>query len=132
MGLFATSTYCDGRWVTAPKGDAWLRVDIHDSDIATIDFRPAPFGRGRFYLGFQPRDYFEDPSASDPVDNEAEAQAFADWAKGVLGSHVTADDIRPLLAEAGVEEPDEVFVEDAVKHMVALLGLELPEELQVS
>jgi hypothetical protein len=129
MGFFGTFTYSDGQWGTSPKGDMFLRVDIHDSDIATVDFAPTSQGRGRFYLGLQPRDYFDDPSASGPVDNDAEARALADWAAQLLGSQVTADDIRPLLADDGVEEPDEPFVEAAVKKLILTIGLPLPEEL---
>ena len=42
--------------------------------------RPGARRSGRFYLGFQPRDFFDDPAESDPVDLAAEAEAFAEWA----------------------------------------------------
>jgi hypothetical protein len=37
--------------------DEWqLRITVHDSDIATVDYQPSECASGRFYLGFQPRD----------------------------------------------------------------------------
>lgn len=104
-------------------------MDIHDSDIATVDFAPATPGRGRFFMGFQPRNYFDDPAASDDIDNDAEAQAFAAWATQALGSEVDADDIRPLLADDGEEEPGEPFVEDSVRKLLSTIGLPLPTAL---
>lgn len=130
MGLFGTFTYSGGQWRDSPQGGTYLRLEIHDSDIATVDFAPAPPGRGRFFMGFQPRDYFEDPAASGDTDNDAEAQAFAAWAAQTLGSEVSAGDIRPLLADDGEEEPDEPFVEDTVRKLLAVVGLSLQQSLQ--
>lgn len=129
MGLFGTFTYSNGQWRGSPQGVSYLRVDIHDSDIATVDFAPAVAGRGRFFLGFQPRDYFEDTAASDPVDNDAEAEAFVDWATETLGAEVSVDQIRFLLADDGVEEPNDAFVEDTVRTLLSAIGLPLPSDL---
>ena len=44
MGFFGTFVYADGAWIEsaeAPSEGPSLRVDIHDSDIAQIDYRPA-------------------------------------------------------------------------------------------
>jgi hypothetical protein len=130
MGFFGTFTYNAGEWAPAPVGHEWLRVDIHDSDIATIEYSPAAPQRGRFYLGFQPRDYFQDPLASQPVDNDAEASAFVHWAASTLGVRVTDDQVRSLLADAGAEDANDLFVEDTVRRLLALLGLPLPQDLQ--
>jgi hypothetical protein len=62
MGFFGTFVYADGVWSEndeAPSMGTSLRVDIHDSDIAQIDYRPAVIGLGRFYLSHEPATYFE-------------------------------------------------------------------------
>lgn len=131
MGFFGRFVYSDGAWRDDPAAEAFLAIDIHDSDIATVDFRPAT-AAGRFYLGFQPRDYWEDPDASDPVDADSEAAGLSSWAHEVLGVSVPAEQIRPLLAEDGVEEPDDDFVEETVMRLIQLLRLPLPEGLPVA
>ena len=78
MGYFGTFIYRDGEWRDHGGGERELVLDIHDSDIATVDYRPAPPGLGRFYLGYQPRDYFDDPDASWPVDIPAEIDGFVE------------------------------------------------------
>jgi hypothetical protein len=133
MGFFGTFVYADGVWTesddSSPAG-ASLRVDIHDSDIAQVDYRPAPSGLGRFYLGYEPAIYFEDPSASQPVDVQAEAEGFSAWVGQVGGQQVRPDEILRLLADPGGNEPEEVFAEDAVVKLLGLAGLPLPEPLR--
>ena len=96
MGYFGRFVYSGGAWRDEPAAEAFLAVDIHDSDIATVDFR-SPATGGRFYLGFQPRDYWEDPDASAPVDADAEAAGLSTWASEVLDVRVPAAQILPLL-----------------------------------
>jgi hypothetical protein len=128
VGYFGTFIYRDGDWREHGGGDRELVVDIHDSDIATVDYRPAPPGLGRFFLGYQPRDYFEDPDASGPVDVPAEIDGFVGWAAETLGSAPDAEDVRVLVAEdRGVPADD--FVEDSAATLIALLGLPLPPAL---
>lgn len=128
MGYFATFIYRDGEWRDHGGGERELVVDIHDSDIATVDYRPAPPGLGRFYLGYQPRDYFADPDASRPLDVEAEVEGFRDWARSVLGTAPAHADVRGLVAgNAGAPVDD--FVEDSAARLIALLGLPLPPAL---
>ncbi len=129
MGYFGTFIYRDGEWRDHGGGTTELVVDIHDSEIATVDYRPAPTGLGRFYLGIQPRDYFEDPDASPPLDVPAEVNGFIGWAQRALGRAPHPDDIRELVAEDGMEEPDEEFVEDTAARLIHLLGLPLPPAL---
>jgi hypothetical protein len=130
VGYFGTFIYRDGEWRDHGGSDRELVVDIHDSDIATVDYRPAPPGLGRFYLGVQPRDYFEDPDASRPVDVPAEVEAFRQWARQVLGTAPPHEDVRELVAEeGGVAEPGGDFVEDAAARLLHLLGLPLPPAL---
>lgn len=124
----ALSPIATAGWGSSPTTSTYLRLAIHDSDIATIDFAPAPKDRGRFFLGFQPRDYFEDPAASADVDNDAEAQAFAHWANQELAAKVVASDI-PLLAEEDVAEPADLFVEESVRKLLSAIGLPPPAEL---
>jgi hypothetical protein len=128
VGFFGRFVYSDGAWRDDPTAEAFLAVDIHDSDIATVDFRSAT-AAGRFYLGFQPRDYWADPDASDAVDADSEAAGLSAWANEVLGVSVSAEQIRPLLAEDGVEDPEDDFVEGTVMRLIQLLRLPVPEEL---
>ena len=130
MGYFGTFIFRDGQWQQRSSGAGpELVVDVHDSDIATIDYRPAPPGLGRFYLGYQPRDFFADPEASQPVDVPAEVDAFVGWAAQTLGRAPEADALRPLVAEDGAGEPEDEVVEDTVVRLLDLLGLPVPQEL---
>lgn len=131
MGFFGTYAWDSvGRLTDAGEGEVALRIDIHDSDVGTIDYRPAGGGSGRCYVGYEPREYFDDPTASQPSDADAEAQALATWARVVLQRDVASSEIRPLLAESG-SEPDDDFVEDTVRRLLRLLDLPLPGELAV-
>ena len=129
MGYFGTFIYRDGEWRDHGGGERELVVDIHDSDIATVDYRPAPPGRGRFYLGYQPRAYFDDPEASKPVDVPAEVDGFLGWAADTLGVTPSAEDVRELVADADAGPPPDDFVEDSAARLILLLGLPLPPAL---
>ena len=129
VGYFGTFIYRDGEWRDSGGHDAELVVDIHGSDIATVDYRPAPPGRGRFYLGYQPRDFFADPDASRRLDVPAEVDGFVGWAERTLGRAPQAEDVRGLVAEDGAREPADDFVEDTAARLIALLGLPLPPAL---
>jgi hypothetical protein len=75
-------THSEGQWrESTPDTVPYLSIDVHDSDIATVDYRPAPETAGRFFLGTEPRIYFEDEAASEPLDRNAEAQGLAHWAR---------------------------------------------------
>ena len=128
VGLSETLVYSNGRWDAVADGDAYLSVDIYDSDIATIAYRPAS-GRGCFYLGYQPRDYFEDPDASERFDLDLEARAFAVWAEQMLGTTVSPDDVRALMADDDQQEADDDLVEETVERLLDLLRLPLPDAL---
>ena len=130
MGYFGTFIYRDGHWQDRSGGPTELVVDIHDSDIATVDYRPAPPGLGRFYLGVQPRDYFADPDASAPLDVPAEVDGFVGWASSALGRAPRTDDVRELVADDGDTTPPDDFVEDTVARLLQLLGLPLPPALE--
>lgn len=127
MGFSGTFVFSDGHWNGNTTEDRYLAIDIQDSDIATVDYRADGEG-GRFYLGFQPSDYFEDPSASEPIDVGEEASRFAAWAQEHLGATASDADLRPLLAEVG-DEPEEDFVEETVARLLGLLGLPIPDGL---
>jgi hypothetical protein len=129
VGYFGTFIFRDGQWQQRSGAGPELVVDVHDSDIATIDYRPAPPGLGRFYLGAQPRDFFADPEASQPVDVPAEVDAFVGWAEQTLGRAPEPDELRPLVAEDGTAQPEDDAVEDTVVRLLDLLGLPVPEEL---
>jgi hypothetical protein len=129
VGYFGTFIFRDGQWQQRSGAGPELVVDVHDSDIATIDYRPAPPGLGRFYLGAQPRDFFADPEASQPVDVPAEVDAFVGWAEQILGRAPQPDQLRPLVAEDGTAQPEDDAVEETVVRLLDLLGLPVPEEL---
>jgi len=132
VGSFQTYTFVGGRW--SNEGDSidapFLRVSIHDSDIAIVTYAPGPDLGGLAYLGVQPRDYFEDPRASADVDLEAQAVGLASWALTVAETEVDPNVIRSLLAKDSVEEPMDVFVEETVVRLLESLGVPLPDDFQ--
>ena len=124
MGLFATLAYSDGRWSSGrPTAVPFLLIDVHDSDIAAVDYRFADATGGRFFLGYEPRIYFEQPDAAPPVDAPAEAADFARWVHDVVDRDVDPDDVRRLLAAPDGAAPDDEVVEETVDRLVALAGL---------
>ncbi|WP_116451313.1 hypothetical protein [Blastococcus litoris] len=128
MGYSGRLAYSDGRWTAGrPTAVPFLLVDVHDSRIATIDHRAADASGGRFFLGYEPRIYFEEPDASPPVDTRAEAEGFARWVEQTTGTDVDPDDVRRLLAAPDGAPPAEESVEETVEKLLALAGLPLPE-----
>ncbi|TDC50581.1 hypothetical protein E1212_14505 [Jiangella ureilytica] len=132
MGTFATFVYSDGGWDDHGASERFLSIDIHDSDIATLRFAPAESpARGLLYLGYEPRHYFEDPSASDPVDVVAETDALIAWAADVTGVLVASEEVIPFLASPDGDEPGDVFVEETVAQLLKVIGLLPPPDLDV-
>lgn len=124
VGYFGKLAYSDGRWTSGrPTAVPFLLVDVHDSDIATIDYREADASGGRFYLGYEPRIYFEEPDAGDPVDTRAEAEGFARWAEEATGTDVDPDEVRRLMAASDGAPPADEVVELTVDRLVQLAGL---------
>ena len=132
MGLFATFGYVNGAWISGDvDGAPSLVIDIHDSDIAAVRYSPAAGASGRFYLGVEPRIYFEDEAASEPVDAAAEASGFVGWIREVNGRDVDPASVEALLASPNPDDdPVDVFVEETVEKLLDLVGLPLPKELQ--
>jgi hypothetical protein len=130
MGHFGKYAYSAGRWSTdGPTAVPFLLIDIHDSDIATVDYRAADASGGRFFLGCEPRFYFDEPDGAAPVDTVAEAEGFARWAQEATGTEIDPADVRQLMAstEAAPARDDDVVVEDAVGRLLTLAGLPQPE-----
>ena len=128
MGLFGKFAYSAGRWSTeGPTAVPFLLVDIHDSDIATVDYRSADASGGRFFLGYEPRIYFEEPDGAAPVDTAAEADGFARWARELTGREVDPASVRRLLASPEGEPPEDEVVEDTVARLLDLAGLPAPD-----
>ena len=130
MGHFGKSAYSAGRWSTGgPTAVPFRRVDIHDSDIATVDYRAADASGGRFFLGCEPRFYFEESDAAEPVDTTAESEGFARWVKDATGADVDPADVAQLMAPAGSApvRDDDVVVEDTVGRLLTLAGLPQPD-----
>ncbi|MCU1600347.1 MAG: hypothetical protein JWO22_1056 [Frankiales bacterium] len=131
MGFFGTFAYSGARFVgESAEASPSLVIEIHDSDIATIDFEPSGAAKGRFYLGTEPRIYFEDDAASAPVDRSAEAAAFAGWIRRVTAREVAPEAIEQLMASEDPEaDPVDDFAEDTVQTLLTLAGLPLPNAL---
>jgi hypothetical protein len=123
-----TYRYSGGTWGGDADTTPSLRIEVHHGDIAVIDYLPAPTAAGRFYLGFQPREFYDDPAESAPVDIDAEAECFAAWAELVGVDDVQPGEVRRLMAIEG-EEPEDTFVEETVVRLVRLVGLTVPEGL---
>ncbi len=124
MGLFGKFAYSDGRWSRgAPTAVPFLLVDVHDSGFATVDHRKADASGGRFFLRYEPRFYFADIEAAEPVDVDAEAEGFAAWAKEATGAELDPADVRPLLASPSGAPPEDEVVELTVDRLAELAGL---------
>lgn len=130
MGYFGVHLHASGTWgADAAPGEPFLRVEIHDSDVAIVSFW-CEAAAGLFYLGFQPQAYFDDPTASSTVDNDREAAAFVAWAAAVHDVTLDAPVVRALLADDDPDdEPVDVFVEATLGRVLQLLRLPLPSEL---
>ena len=127
MGLFGKFAYSAGRWTDRPTAVPFLLVDIHDSDIATVDYRAADATGGRFFLGYEPRLYFEEPGAAAPVDTQAEAEGFARWLRDAEGTDVDPAEVQRLMASPDGAPPADDAVEQTVEALLALAGLPLPD-----
>ena len=128
MGLFGKFAYSAGRWSGGgPTAVPFLLVDVHDSRIATVDYRAADASGGRFFLGYEPRIYFEEPDAGAPVDTSAEAEGFARWLRDAEGRDVDPADVRRLMASPQGAPPAEETVEETLERLLTLAGLPLPE-----
>ena len=126
MGHFGRYAYSAGRWSTeGPTAVPFLLIDVHDSDIATVDYRAADASGGRFFLGCEPRFYFEESDAGAPVDTVAESVGFARWVQEATGTEIDPAEVQELMAptESAPVRDDEVVVEDAVGRLLTLAGL---------
>ena len=125
MGRSGVFAYSDGRWARGrPTAVPFLLVDVHDSDLATVDYRFADATGGRFYLGYEPRVYFDEPDAAPPVDTAEEAAGFARWAREAAERDLDPADVLQLMAGAsGGTPPADEVVELTVDRLVALAGL---------
>jgi hypothetical protein len=124
VGLFGKFAYSAGRWSReGPTAVPFLLLDVHDSDIATVDYRFADASGGRFFLGYEPRIYFEEPDGADAVDTRAEAEGFARWAREAEGSDVDPAEVQALMAAADGAPPADEVVEETVDKLLALAGL---------
>ena len=126
--MFGTFAYSEGRWTRGrPTAVPFLLLDVHDSDVATIDYRSPDASGGRFYLGYEPRYYFDEADAGTPVDTQAEAEGFTRWVREAEGRDVDPVEVRPLLASSTGTPPEDETVEEAVVRLLVLAGLPLPD-----
>src|SRR5215217_3583896 len=116
--MFAKVAYSEGRWSAGgPTAVPFLLIDVHDSDIATVDYRAADASGGRFYLGYEPRVYFEEPAAGAPVDTSVEAEGFARWLHDAEGRDVDPEEVLALMASPDGAPPRHDSVEEAVERL---------------
>ena len=128
MGYFGKLSYSDGRWSTGgPTAVPFLLLDVHDSDVATIDYRAADATGGRFFLGYEPRFYFDESDAAAPVDTAAEAAGFATWLRNAEGRDVDPAEVQQLMASPDGAPPADDVVEETVGRLLALAGLPVPD-----
>jgi hypothetical protein len=128
VGLFGKFAYSAGRWSRGgPTAVPFLLVDIHDSDVATVDYRAADASGGRFFVGYEPRFYFDEPDTAPPVDTQTEAEGFARWLREAEGRDVDPAELRPLMASPGGAPPADDFVEGTLERLLALAGLPAPD-----
>jgi hypothetical protein len=128
MGLFGRFAYSAGRWSSGgPTAVPFLLVDVHDSDLATVDYRLSDASGGRFFLGWEPRFYFDEPYSADPVDTRAEAEGFARWAREATGTDIDPAEAQRLMASPGGAPPTDDRVEETVEKLAARAGLPAPE-----
>ena len=126
--MFGTFAYSEGRWTRGrPTAVPFLVLDVHDSDVATVDYRSADASGGRFYLGYEPRFYFDEADAGTPVDTQAEAEGFTRWVREAEGRDLDPVEIRPLLASPTGTPPEDETVEDTVVRLLGLAGLPVPD-----
>lgn len=128
MGLFGKFAFSDGRWSTdGPTAVPFLLLDVHDGDVVTVDYRRADASGGRFFLGYEPRFYFDEPGAASPVDTAAEAEGFAAWAREAGGREIDPVEVQQLMASPeGAPPPADVPVEETVERLLRLAGLPAP------
>ena len=128
MGYFGKLAYSDGRWTAGgPTAVPFLLLDVHDSDVATIDYRAADATGGRFFLGYEPRFYFDESEAGSPVDVQAEAEGFTTWLRSAEGRDVDPAEVQQLMASPAGAPPEDEVVEQTVERLLTLAGLPLPE-----
>lgn len=128
MGMFTKLAYSAGQWTRGrPTAVPFLLVDVHDSKIATVDYRAADATGGRFFLGYEPRIYFEEPDASDPVDGRAESEGFCRWLLEAEGLVAEPEAVQRLLAAPDGAPPEDETVEQTVERLLDLAGLPAPE-----
>jgi hypothetical protein len=124
VGLFGKFAYSAGRWSTeGPTAVPFLLLDIHDSDVATVDYRATDASGGRFFLGYEPRFYFDERDSAAPVDTAAEAEGFTQWVLETAGRTVEPGEVQELMASPDGAPPRDDVVEDTVDRLVALAGL---------
>jgi hypothetical protein len=92
-----------------------------------VDYRAADATGGRFFLGYEPRVYFEEPDAGEPVNTRTEAEGFARWVLDAEGRAVDPDEVQRLMASPSGAPPEDDAVEETVERLLTLAGLPLPD-----
>jgi hypothetical protein len=147
MGFFGTYQFDGESWTerdpaVGPVGsEPWLWIDVHDSDFTTVRYAPFEPGSGTAYLGFTPRDYFENSDASSPTDVGQEARGLARWWLS-RRQGASEDDLSNKAAEIALflasddaptdensEDDADIFVEIKTARFLSALDLPMPDDL---
>jgi hypothetical protein len=113
-----------------------------------VRYEPSGPESGTAYLGYTPRTYFADESASAPADVRREAEGLALWLarqqgrndeaelRGLIAPFLAADTREQQLDDdastgddAGVLDDADIFVEVKVSRFLNAIGLPVPHEL---
>jgi hypothetical protein len=129
VGLFGKFAYSAGRWSTdGPTAVPFLLLDVHDGNLVTVDYRCADASGGRFFLGYEPRFYFDERDSAAPVDTAAEAEGFTAWVRETAAREIDPTEVRQLMASPeGAPPPADVPVEETVARLLGLAGLPAPD-----
>jgi hypothetical protein len=124
VGLFGQFAYSAGRWTAGrPTAVPFLLIDVHDSRIATVDYRFADASGGRFHLGYEPRHYFEEPEGAEAVDPATEAEGFTRWVREAEDGDVDPAEVGQLMAAPDGAPPADEQVEITVDRLLKLAGM---------
>ena len=105
----------------------------------TVQYAPHGDATGIAFLGFTPRTYFEDETASEPTDRQLEALGLAQWwastQSGPVDLDAKAAEVQTFLAEdlaPGLEEDldeEDIFVERKAERFLSAIGVPVPPDL---
>lgn len=88
MSLSGIYLFSEGLWkdldpaspdILDEGGEPWMAIIINEGAVAMVRYRPAGSGKGYFYIGYSPDDYYGFTDRSGPGDVGAEADGLTQW-----------------------------------------------------